>query len=143
MPSDTAPAEAVLGFAALYAQWLKRIEQRLSVHGLSFSEFQVLRALEAAPDQTMRRIDLADAVGLTASGVTRLLQPMEKIGLVKKEAHPRDARMSLVKLSGAGATIHADASASFSTAAGDLTAPLGKKQLASFIELTSLLKQAR
>lgn len=140
MPSRTPSVDAVLAFAALHTQWLKRIEQRLSAHGLSFSEFQVLHALKAAPGQTMRRIDLAEAVGLTASGVTRLLQPMEKIGLVQKEAHPRDARMSLVKLTKAGATIYDDASASFTQAAEDLTSPLGKKQLENFIEQMNLLR---
>lgn len=53
----------------------------------------------------MRRIDLADSVGLSPSAVTRLLAPMEKPGLVEKEANPRDARVSLVKLSTAGAGV--------------------------------------
>jgi DNA-binding MarR family transcriptional regulator len=140
MPSSNSSADAVLAFASLHAQFLKRIEQGLSAHGLSFSEFQVLRALDAAPGQTLRRVDLADAVGLTASGVTRLLQPMEKIGLVSKESHPRDARMSLVKLSEAGAGVYADAATSFVQVAAELTRPLTKKQLESFGQLMSLLR---
>lgn len=50
----------------------------------------------------MRRIDLADAIGLTASGITRLLLPMEKIGLVGREAHDGDARVSFVALAPGG-----------------------------------------
>ena len=50
----------------------------------------------------MRRIDLAESIGLTASGVTRLLAPMEKIGLVKREANAADARVSFVTLSKGG-----------------------------------------
>lgn len=52
----------------------------------------------------MRRIDLADAIGLTASGITRLLLPMEKIGLVKRESHDGDARVSYVSITPAGKT---------------------------------------
>jgi DNA-binding MarR family transcriptional regulator len=50
----------------------------------------------------MRRVDLADTIGLTASGITRLLLPMEKIGLVRREAHDGDARVSYVALAPGG-----------------------------------------
>lgn len=50
----------------------------------------------------MRRVDLADKVGLTASGITRLLAPMEKVGLIKREANERDARVSFVVLAPGG-----------------------------------------
>ena len=52
----------------------------------------------------MRRVDLADAIGLTASGITRLLLPMEKIGLVRREAHDGDARVSYVCIAPGGET---------------------------------------
>jgi len=52
----------------------------------------------------MRRIDLAEKIGLTASGITRLLLPMEKIGLIKKEANEQDARVSYVVLASGGQT---------------------------------------
>lgn len=83
-----------------------------SIHGIGFTEFMVLHHLKGAHHKTMRRIDLAQKLGLTASGITRLVAPMEKIGLVEKEANPRDARVSLVKITKAGETILADASIS-------------------------------
>jgi DNA-binding MarR family transcriptional regulator len=61
-----------------------------------------LLQLSRAPGHKMRRIDLADGIGLTASGVTRLLAPMEKIGLVAREANAADARVSLVSLAKGG-----------------------------------------
>jgi len=80
----------------------RRLDARLG--GLGFNEFIILYHLSRADDQRMRRIDLAEAVGLTASGVTRLLLPMEKIGLVRREASDRDARVSFVKLAPGGKT---------------------------------------
>jgi DNA-binding MarR family transcriptional regulator len=119
---------------------LKRIEQQLSIHGISFTEFLVMHQLYAAPKATMRRIDLAESVGLSASGVTRLLQPMEKLHLVEKESNPRDARVSLVKLSPTGKTLYQDAFTSWRHSAESLAEPLTEKQLASFLELIQALK---
>ncbi len=83
----------------------KKIDSKLSAHGISFSEFMILYNLNQADRKMMRRIDLAEKIGLSASGITRLVSPMEKIGLVEKETNTRDARVSLVKLSEAGERI--------------------------------------
>lgn len=69
---------------------------------VGFTDFIILYHLGIAPDNKLRRIDLADKVGLTASGITRLLPPLEKIGLVGREADPRDARVSYVTLAPGG-----------------------------------------
>jgi DNA-binding MarR family transcriptional regulator len=78
----------------------RRFEGRL--HSLGFSEFLILFHLEQTPQGKMRRIDLAEQSGLTASGITRLLAPMEKIGLVKREADATDARVSFVTIAEGG-----------------------------------------
>lgn len=80
----------------------RRLDARLG--GIGFNELAILYHLNQADEQKMRRIDLAEEIGLTASGVTRLLLPMEKIGLIKKEINERDARVSYVKLAPGGKT---------------------------------------
>ncbi|WP_367330595.1 MarR family winged helix-turn-helix transcriptional regulator [Sphingobacterium multivorum] len=74
----------------------------LSLHGLSLTDFMILRILSQVPGNRLRRIDLAESTGLTASGITRIISPMEKMGLVVKEHNDRDARVSYVKLTAAG-----------------------------------------
>ena len=74
----------------------------LSLHGLSLTDFMILHILSQVPDNRLRRIDLAESTGLTASGITRIISPMEKMGLVVKEHNDRDARVSYVKLTAAG-----------------------------------------
>ncbi|MEM7017355.1 MAG: MarR family transcriptional regulator, partial [Pseudomonadota bacterium] len=91
-----------------------------AVHGIGFIEYMVLFHLINAPNKGLRRIDLANAIGRTASGVTRMLRPMEKIGLVKKESSPRDRRVSLVKPTAAGEQIFLEASATLSNQATHL-----------------------
>ena len=78
----------------------RRLDARLN--GIGFNEFIILYHLSQATNCTMRRIDLAEKVGLTASGITRLLLPMEKIGLIKKESNAHDARVSQVVIAPGG-----------------------------------------
>ncbi|MNJ95423.1 transcriptional regulator SlyA [compost metagenome] len=81
----------------------------LSLHGLSLTDFMILHILSQAPGNRLRRIDLAESTGLTASGITRVISPMEKMGLVVKEHNDRDARVSYVKLTEAGDRIFKEA----------------------------------
>lgn len=74
----------------------------LGVHGLSFNDFIILYVLYNSSESKMRRIDLAEKIGLTASGITRLLNPLEKTGLVSREANERDARVSYVVITETG-----------------------------------------
>ena len=88
----------------------RRLERALSaVRGISFSEYRLLRELAARPDARAMRVELAQAVGLTPSAVTRALKPMEKLGLVETLKSDRDARRSLACLTGTGREVLADA----------------------------------
>ena len=89
--------------------------------------------------KTMRRIELAECVGITASGVTRLIAPMEKNNIVQKETNPRDARQSLVKLSATGERLYKEASVSFEHRAKIALEPLSHNQLEKLCDLLSKL----
>lgn len=89
-----------LNLAKLQAIMSRRFDSGLG--GLGLNEFIILFHLSQAPETKMRRIDLAEKIGLTASGVTRILLPMEKVGLIKKEVNEHDARVSLVMLTSGG-----------------------------------------
>jgi DNA-binding MarR family transcriptional regulator len=78
----------------------KRFDGRLG--GMSLSEFTILYALSTALDASLRRIDLAQKSGMTASGITRILLPMEKVGLIKSGETDEDARIRLVILTSRG-----------------------------------------
>jgi len=71
-------------------------------HGLTISDFEVLYRLSNAPSRMLRRVDLAQNVLLTPSGITRLLDGLESCGLVKKEACKSDARVVYAKLTDKG-----------------------------------------
>jgi DNA-binding MarR family transcriptional regulator len=103
------------GFALAVAAAWNNLERQLdcslgSIRGVSFAEYRLLRALSEAPDSQASRIDAARSVGLTASGVTRALRPLEKVGLVSTVRNKRDARLAIAKLTPAGHALVKDAS---------------------------------
>jgi len=71
-------------------------------HGLTLSDYEVLLRLSRAPERKMRRVDLAEQVLLTASGITRLLDGLQASGYVDKAACSSDARVTYAVLTGAG-----------------------------------------
>ena len=108
--AHTATTDFCLRLARATAVLVRRFDTSLgSLHGISFSDYQLLNHLARAPGGRLRRVDLAERVGLSASGVTRSLLPLEKIGLVTRQADPRDARVGFAVITPAGAdmAIHA------------------------------------
>jgi DNA-binding MarR family transcriptional regulator len=71
-------------------------------HGLTLNDYEVLLHLSHADGGMMRRVDLAERILLTASGITRLLDGLERAGLVCKETCASDARVSYAKLTADG-----------------------------------------
>jgi DNA-binding MarR family transcriptional regulator len=65
----------------------------------------VLLQLWRAPDQRLRPIEISKAVLLTRSGITRLVQGLEREGMVERTDCPTDARGFLVALTPAGAEL--------------------------------------
>lgn len=72
------------------------------VHGLSVNELMLLMHLDQAAGGRLRRVDLAERLDLSQSGVTRMLAPMEKVGWVARAEDPRDGRVGYVVLTAAG-----------------------------------------
>jgi len=139
MTDQTLQSEFIVLQSWLNSKLIKKVEGQLNIHGISFTEYMILRHLIEAPRNTLRRIELAESVGISASGVTRLLSPMEKNKLVEKEVNIRDARVSLVKLTKIGQRVYKEASVSFEHSAKFLTERLSTNQLNTLIELTNKL----
>lgn len=101
-----------LSFATAWHRLEKRLDSSLgAIRGISLAEYRLLRALADAPGTWASRVDLAQSVGLTPSGVTRALRPMEKLGYVSTAKSKRDARLALATLTPAGKELVEDSSA--------------------------------
>ena len=71
-------------------------------HGLTINDYEVLLRLARAPERRMRRVDLAARVFLTPSGITRLLDGLERCGYVSRLACPSDRRVMWAVLTDEG-----------------------------------------
>ncbi|MCF2493256.1 MULTISPECIES: MarR family winged helix-turn-helix transcriptional regulator [Dyadobacter] len=129
MSTITPSLKLFLNLTTVQALITKRFDAKLSSHGISLNEFLILFHLGEAPEEKMRRVDLAEKIGLTASGITRMLSPLEKLGMVKREANSRDARVSYVKLANAGKRILTDATATSELLSEQILSTLRTKKL--------------
>ena len=76
----------------------------LTMHGLTLNGYEVLLHLAHAPERRLRRVDLAESVLLTPSGITRLLDglELERASYVCRATSERDARVSYAVLTDRG-----------------------------------------
>jgi len=102
--------EAWVSFLRSHAAITRELSVQLQrEHGLTLNDYEVLLHLSHAEGGMLRRVDLAERVLLTASGITRLLEGLESCGFVSKETCDSDARVSYAKLTDEGAAKLKDA----------------------------------
>jgi DNA-binding MarR family transcriptional regulator len=87
--------EAFSGLTAKFAA-------QLAEHKLAMAEFEVLLRLSRSPGGELRMSDLAAQTSLTTSGITRLVDRLERSGLLCRRACPSDRRGLLAALTPAG-----------------------------------------
>jgi DNA-binding MarR family transcriptional regulator len=115
----------------------------LAEHGLTLNDYEALLRLSRADDGRMRRVDLADELLLTASGVTRLLDGLEAAGYVERAACASDRRVVYAVITDAGREKLEAASESHLTQVRSLfEARFGDDELAQLAELLGRLPGA-
>jgi DNA-binding MarR family transcriptional regulator len=72
--------------------------------GITANEYTVLMCLSEAPGRELRMADLANAAALSASRMTRLVDDLQRRGLMTKRASSDDGRGNVAKLTPAGLT---------------------------------------
>ncbi|MDH6580005.1 MarR family transcriptional regulator [Kitasatospora sp. MAP5-34] len=122
---NSSPLDAVVRLCRAQTVATRQLDRRLAAHGISFGDFLILTHLASAEGARLRRVDLAERLGLTPSGVTRALGPLERIGLVDRQSDPRDARASYASLSAPGRRLLADARVSAEAAGRELFGDVG------------------
>jgi DNA-binding MarR family transcriptional regulator len=94
---------AWIRFLRAHAALTRELSARLEAdHGMTLSDYDVLVQLYYAPERALRRVDLARTVLLSASGITRLLDGLEREGWVAKKPCASDARVTYAALTAEG-----------------------------------------
>ena len=89
-------------FAEAYTGLTNRFAAQFEQHRLSAVEFEVLMRLARSPGHRLRMTDLAGQTSLSTSGVTRVVDRMDRDGLVRREACASDRRSSYAVITDAG-----------------------------------------
>lgn len=89
-------------FAEAYAGLTARLAAHFARHALDPVEFETLIRLARSPARLLRMSDLANQTGLSTSGVTRVVDRLERAGLVERQACPTDRRGSFTVITDAG-----------------------------------------
>jgi DNA-binding MarR family transcriptional regulator len=86
-----------------HAELTRQLDAQLArEHKLPLSSYEVLLFLADAPNGRMRMSELADSVLLSRSGLTRLVDRLEREGLLKRERCESDARGLFAEITPAG-----------------------------------------
>jgi DNA-binding MarR family transcriptional regulator len=100
---DARQLQAWRGMLRVHAMMTKALDAQLEAeHGLSLSSYEVLMYLNDAEGQRMRMSDLASTVILSRSGLTRLVDRLERDGLLERQTCASDARGCFASLTETG-----------------------------------------
>jgi DNA-binding MarR family transcriptional regulator len=114
----------------------------LTDHGLTLNDFDVLAQLSRAPDGRLRRVDLVDRLLLTPSGITRLLDGLERAGYVEKATCDTDARVTYAVLTDLGYEKLREATRTHVADVEAALAPLDEEELETLGDLLGRLAAA-
>ena len=90
-------------FLRAHATVVRRLESELvAEHDLPLASYDVLVQLSEAPERRLRMTELAERVLLSRSGLTRLVDRLEREGLVERQSCATDARGTLAVLTPQG-----------------------------------------
>jgi len=102
-PQLSPTLQAWIGLLRAHAAATRSLSAQLvAEHGLTINDYEALLRLARAEDGKLRRVDLSHGLLLTASGVTRLLDGLERSGYVSKATCASDARVTYAVLTDAG-----------------------------------------
>jgi DNA-binding MarR family transcriptional regulator len=98
------------GFLWAHARIVRALDTELErEHGLPLTSYDVLFQLSIAADQRLRMHELADAIVLSRSGLTGVVDQLEQGGLVKRERGDADPHEIYTRLTDRGFDVLAEA----------------------------------
>ena len=118
----------------------ERISGALSaIHGVSLRDLMLMLYVKNSHGSKLSRVELARRLCVSPSTVTRATNPLEKIGLISRQSDSRDARLSYVVLTAAGAKLLKHAEKTLEHLSIDFLSPnFSEKELT---QLTNLLNK--
>jgi DNA-binding MarR family transcriptional regulator len=99
---ESVAQEAVVSLLVTSALVLQRINDLLRGHGITHDQYNVLRILRGAHPSGHPRVEVGKRLMSRAPDVTRLLDRLERQGLVERGWAPENRRLSVARITAAG-----------------------------------------
>ncbi|MFJ2028203.1 MarR family winged helix-turn-helix transcriptional regulator [Streptosporangium sp. NPDC087985] len=129
--------------AETYSGLMAKMHPSLSVGRLSDIDFETLIRLARSPDRRLRMSDLAAQTSLSTSGVTRVVDRLEREGLVVRQACASDRRASYAAITDAGAErLSAVLPQHLTDIETWFTGMLSPEQLSAFLDTLRIIRDA-
>ncbi|GAA2996002.1 MarR family winged helix-turn-helix transcriptional regulator [Actinokineospora diospyrosa] len=110
MPRQTPLVDQWRSLTLRYNEIACRLDRELGeAHGISMNEFETLDRLVAHECESLRMLDLAAAMYLSQSALSRTVARLERAGLVERALCEADRRGVFVHITAAGRARHGDA----------------------------------
>jgi DNA-binding MarR family transcriptional regulator len=132
--------EAFLNVQRTAGVLAQRVAELLKPHGLSPTQYNVLRILRGAGDGGAACKDIAARMIAPDPDITRLVDRLEKRGLVTRSRSVTDRRRVPVRITESGRTLLAELDAPILAASGAAMAPLAPAELTTLISLLERLR---
>lgn len=84
---------------------LSRVEKVLKPHGLTFARYELLMLLQFTRNGALPMAKASARLQVHPTSVTNVVDRLEAVGLVRRQAHPSDRRTTLVEITDAGRTL--------------------------------------
>ncbi len=111
---DEVELSALRGLVRVHAALVKELDAELEArHGLPLTSYEVLRSLRKSPHGKLRMAELAEHALLSRSGMTRLIDRLEREGMVGRSTCDKDGRGCYAVLTDQGRTVVDEARASY------------------------------
>lgn len=125
----------------VYGELTARLSAVHASHGLAGNEFDALIRLARSPGCRLRLSDLAAQTGLSTSGITRIVDRLERRGLLERASRPGDRRICLAVLTRHGQdTVLADIPELLDAVDASLIGPLTRRQLDALLDALRALR---
>ncbi len=131
--------DAILSLLITAEQVRAQLNRACAEHGITIGQYNVLRILREFHPRGVPRCDLMDRMMVRAPDVTRLIDRLQKRGLVKRNRSAEDRRLSMARITGRGLALLGHLNPTMDRVQGTLAARLTREEQRALVRICTTL----
>lgn len=142
-PRNAPPQKAVVGLLRTADQIRRQLAETITPFGVTGQQYNVLRILRGAHPESLQTLEIAERMMEQTPGITRLLDRLEKKGLVSRERCAEDRRCVLCSVTAAGLELLREMDAPIDAADEAVIAGLDRREVNELVRLLDAIGAGR